>query len=216
MADYVTLAVPEYRPALRHWNGGGMTAAGLGQHPPTGGSTVRRLAWVIAAAAAVTAALAVFGAEHSPNYTFGLFGSSGTGAISLKSRISTGILALALVQLLLALWMYGRVPGVGAAPSQVGRLHRATGIVLFLATLPVAVHCMVAYGVQTTSARVTVHSLAGCFFYGAFLSKILVVRSRQLPGWVLPTAGGVLVAVIAVLWYSSALWFFNGYQLPGG
>jgi Family of unknown function (DUF6529) len=212
VADYVTLAVPEHRPALRHWNGGGMTAAGLGQHPPTGGSTVRRLAWVIA----VTAALAVFGAEHSPNYTFGLFGSSGTGAISLKSRISTGILALALVQLLLALWMYGRVPGVGAAPSQVGRLHRATGIVLFLATLPVAVHCMVAYGVQTTSARVTVHSLAGCFFYGAFLSKILVVRSRQLPGWVLPTAGGVLVAVIAVLWYSSALWFFNGYQLPGG
>lgn len=216
MADSVTLAVPEHRPALRHWNGGGMTATGLRQHPPTGGSTVRRLAWVIAAAAAVTAALAVFGAEHSPNYTFGLFGSSGTGAISLKSRISTGILALALVQLLLALWMYGRVPGVGAAPSQVGRLHRATGIVLFLATLPVAVHCMVAYGVQTTSARVTVHSLAGCFFYGAFLSKILVVRSRQLPGWVLPTAGGVLVAVIAVLWYSSALWFFNGYQLPGG
>ena len=71
------------------------------------------------------------------------------------------------------------------------------------------------YGVQTTSARVTVHSLAGCFFYGAFVAKVLVVRSRRMPGWVLPVAGGVLVCVLAVLWYTSALWFFDGYRLPG-
>ena len=67
---------------------------------------------------------------------------------------------------------------------------------------------------QTYTARVTVHSLAGCFFYGAFLAKVLVVRSRRLPGWVLPVMGGLLVTAVAVVWYSSALWYFDGYRLP--
>ena len=176
---------------------------------------VRRLALVLVAAAVVTAALAVFGVEHTPNYTFSLFGTSGAEAISLKSKIATAVLGLALLQLLLALWMYGRLPATGTAPRPVRRAHRVVGIALFLLTLPVAVHCMFAYGVQTTSARVTVHSLAGCFFYGAFVAKILLVRSRRMPGWVLPVAGGVLVTIVGVLWYSSALWFFNGYHLPG-
>lgn len=75
-------------------------------------------------------------------------------------------------------------------------------------------HCLIAYGVQLTSVRVAVHSLAGCFFYGAFAAKVLLVQARRLPGWVLPAAGGTLAVTVAVLWYSSALWFYNGYQLP--
>jgi hypothetical protein len=181
----------------------------------TGATSVRRLALVLAAAAVVTAALAVFGIDHTPNYTFRLFGTSGLGAISLKSKVATAVLGLAFVELLLALWMYGRLPAAGTAPRPVRTTHRALGFALFLLTLPVAVHCMFAYGVQTASARVTVHSFAGCFFYGAFLAKVLLVRSHRLPGWVLPVAGGVLVTTVGVLWYSSALWFFNGYELPG-
>jgi hypothetical protein len=69
-------------------------------------------------------------------------------------------------------------------------MHRILGVVLFLATLSVAIHCMIAYGVQTTSARVTVHSFAGCFLYGAFLAKVLLVRSRQMLGWVSPSPVG--------------------------
>ncbi len=173
-----------------------------------------RLAGVVAAGATVIAALYVFGTQHTPSYRFGLFGQHGTDAIRLKALIATGVLALALVQLLLALWLYGRLPAAGTAPRPVGRVHRSVGAVLFLATLPVAVHCMFAYGVQTTTTRVTVHSLAGCFFYGAFLANVLVVRSRRLPAWVLPVMGGLLVTVVAVLWYSAALWYFDGYRLP--
>jgi len=175
---------------------------------------VVRLAWVTFAGGVVIVALYVFGTQHSPSYTFGLFGQRGAHAVRLKSQIATGLLGLALVQLLLALWMYRRLPGLGAAPRPVGRVHRSVGAVLFLATLPVAVHCMFAYGVQTYTARVTVHSLAGCFFYSAFLAKVLVVRSRRLPGGVLPVMGGQLVTVVAVVWYSSALWYFDGYRLP--
>jgi hypothetical protein len=68
--------------------------------------------------------------------------------------------------------------------------------------------------VQLTSARVAVHSLAGCFLYGAFAAKVLLVHTGRLPGWVLPVAGGILAVAVAVLWSSSALWFYNGYQLP--
>jgi hypothetical protein len=68
--------------------------------------------------------------------------------------------------------------------------------------------------VQLTSLRVAVHSVAGCLFYGAFTAKVLLVRSRRLPGWALPAAGGMLAIVVGVLWYTSALWYYNGYRLP--
>jgi Family of unknown function (DUF6529) len=51
-------------------------------------------------------------------------------------------------------------------------------------------------------------------FYGAFAAKVLV-RSRRLPGWVLPVAGGTLAVVVGVLRYTSALRYYNGFQLPG-
>lgn len=175
-----------------------------------------RLAAILAAGAVVAVGIAWFASAHTADYTFHLLGSSGTDALRLKARVATAVLVLAGVQVLLALWMYRRLPGAGPAPRLVSAGHRATGVVLVLATLPVAVHCIFAYGFQTTTPRVAVHSVAGCFFYGAFASKVLVVRSRRLPGWVLPVVGGALVTAIAVLWYSTALWFFNGYRLPVG
>jgi hypothetical protein len=57
---------------------------------------------LVLVAAVVTAALAIFGLQHAPNYNTRLFGSAGPAAISLKSKIATGILGLALLQLLLA------------------------------------------------------------------------------------------------------------------
>jgi hypothetical protein len=41
------------------------------------------------------------------------------------------------------------------------------------------------------------------------------VQSRRLPGWALPVAGGALAVLVGVLWYTSALWYYNGYRLPG-
>lgn len=177
-------------------------------------SPVPRLTWRVLAGAAVAAAVYLIGSHHSPSYDSGLFGQHGIDAVRLKTQLATGILALALVQVVLALGLYGKLPGLTRASRPVGRLHRATGFALFLVSVPVAVHCVLTYGVQTYNTRVAVHSLAGCFFYGAFVVKVLVVRSRRLPGWLLPAAGGLLVTVIAVLWYSSALWYLNGFRLP--
>ena len=97
----------------------------------------------------------------------------------------------------------------------IGNLHRVVGVAALLLTLPIAYHCAFAYGVKTDiDARVAVHSLAGCFFYGAVVAKLAIVRSRRLPGWTLPLAGGTLVVLVAVLWYTSALWYFNNFGIP--
>lgn len=146
--------------------------------------------------------------------TVGLFGeTSYTGVIRLKSLLATVALGLAVVQVGLALWMYGKLPA-GRAPRRVAITHRIIGVVAFLVTLPVGLHCAMAYGVQVSQPRVLVHSIAGCFLYGAFLAKVLLVHSRRLPGWALPVAGGILAVLIAVLWYTSALWYYNGFSLP--
>lgn len=173
-----------------------------------------RLAGIGLLAAGVAIALYVAGRLHTANPAFSLFGRQYLAAVSLKALLASVVLGLAALQILLALWMYRKLPQAGPPPRPVRRAHRAAGFALFAVSLPVAVHCLIAYGVQLTSARVAVHGLAGCFFYGAFVAKVLLVRTRRLPGWVLPAAGGTLAGVVAVLWYSSALWFYNGYQLP--
>ena len=41
-----------------------------------------------------------------------------------------------------------------------------------------------------------------------------LMQTRRLPRWVLPAAGGALAIVVAVLWYSSAPWYYKGSQIP--
>ena len=96
-----------------------------------------------------------------------------------------------MLQVLSALWMYGRLP-LGAAPEWIGGAHRISGRLAFLLSLPVAYHCLYQLAFQHSSTRVLVHSLVGCAFYGAFATKVMIVRSHGLPGIALPVAGGVL------------------------
>jgi Family of unknown function (DUF6529) len=178
-------------------------------------SAAARLAGIGLLAVGVAAAIYLAGRLLTPDYAFGLFGQAGLGAVMLKSLLATIAFGTAIVQVLLALWMYRRLPFAGRPPHPVPLAHRIIGFALFAFTVPIALHCLIAYGVQLTSPRVAVHSLAGCFFYGAFAAKVLLVQSRRLPGWALPAAGGTLAVLAGVLWYTSALWYYNGYQLPG-
>ncbi|MBO1414219.1 DUF6529 family protein [Streptomyces sp. FH025] len=164
---------------------------------------------------AVVVGLFWFGRVHTPDYETSIFGNRGEDARLLKSQLGTALLGLALIQLLLALWIYGRLPTRRAAPRAVGTTHRLVGLAAFLLSLPIARHCIVAYGVQLTPTRVALHALVGCFLYGAFVAKVIVVRHRRWPGWALPLAGGTLVTAIAVIWYAAPLWYLNGYQAPG-
>jgi hypothetical protein len=178
--------------------------------PPGGGRRgSRALVYLVPAlvAAAVAVGLGVYGKMHDPTGTaFNLAGFSSTGAV--KSWLATTAVLFAVVQLLSALAMYGRLPGV-RAPSWTGVLHRWSGRIAFLLAVPVAVHCLYAFGYQTYSTRVMWHSLLGCFFFGAFSAKMLLLRAERLPGWLLPVIGGLVFTVLTVLWLTSALWFFR-------
>ena len=192
-----------------------MTPSGSTSPPETGQApSIARLAGILLLSAGVVAAIYVAGRVVTVNPGFSLFGRQYLAAVSLKAVLATVVLGAAVVQVLLALWIYRKLPLAGRAPRAVRLSHRVLGFCLLALTVPIALHCLIAYGVQLTSARVAVHSLAGCFLYGAFVAKVLLVQTRRLPRWVLPVAGGVLAVTVAVLWYSSALWYYNGYQLP--
>ncbi|MFF0187419.1 DUF6529 family protein [Streptomyces sp. NPDC005244] len=166
-------------------------------------STARYLVPALVAAA-VALGLGVYGRLHDPAGTaFNLAGFSSTGAV--KSWLATAAFLFALVQFASALMMYGKLPGPGWAAT----LHRWSGRIAFLVAVPVAVHCLYALGYQTYETRVLLHSLLGCFFFGAFSAKMLLLRWERLPGWLLPIVGGLVFAVLTAIWLTSALWFFR-------
>ena len=130
----------------------------------------------------------------------------------MKVWLGTVAATLAVAQLLLALWLYGRLGG--QAPDWVGSAHRVCGRLAFLIALPVAYHCLWSLGFQDTSTRVLAHSLLGCIVFGAFAAKVTIVRSRGLPGIALPIAGGVMFAALVLVWYTSAFWFIREQGWP--
>lgn len=137
-----------------------------------------------------------------------------TAQIQLKVWFATVAFVLAGLQVTSALWLYGKIGG--SAPAWLGDAHKLMGTFAFLFTLPVAYHCLWAlgYSADPTIDRVFVHSLFGCLFYGAFVSKVLVVRSSGLPDWALPVAGAALFTTLVVIWFTSAFWFFTTFDGP--
>jgi hypothetical protein len=129
--------------------------------------------------------------------------------IHLKVWLATAAFVLACFQVVTAASIYGRV-GFLPQGRGIATVHRWSGRVAILLTLPVAYHCifMLGYGDYTT--RVTIHSLLGSAVYGAIIAKVLIVRSgNRVPGWELPLAGGLLFAILLGLWLTSSLWFFQ-------
>jgi hypothetical protein len=160
--------------------------------------------------AGVSVALGVYGRVHVPSYE-GLpsFGFSSTD--TFKAWLGSVVLVLAVAQAVTAMWMYGRLPGVSAAPRGLGRVHRATGFLAFVLSLPVAAYCLYGYGFAPApfSARTMIHSIAGCAFYGAFAAKVVFVHARGLPKWALPAIGALLLTSVVVVWLSGAVWLFS-------
>jgi plastocyanin len=181
--------------------------------PPSGGRWLILIPIVVALVG--TLVIYVIAASITPDPASKLFGKSGAGTFPLKSDLASGVLALAALQLYTALWIFGKINRRWTRPKRLGTVHRASGIAAIVLSLPIAYNCLVAYGFEHFDRRVFVHALAGCVFYGVFAAKLVIVRSKRLPGWMLPAAGGTLVAIIFVLWYSAALWYYNGFDSPG-
>jgi pSer/pThr/pTyr-binding forkhead associated (FHA) protein len=182
--------------------------------PGSGSGSGGRLLLAGTVGALVALSLGLYGNVHDPASDLSItLGFEDT--ITMKVWLATLAVVFAVVQLGSALWMYGKRP-LGAAPAWLGSLHRISGRVAFLLTLPVAYQCLYGLTFEDTSTRVLLHSLLGCAFYGAFAAKIVVVRSHALPGMALPLAGGVLFTLLVAVWLTSGWWFIsdNGFPSP--
>ena len=129
--------------------------------------------------------------------------------LQMKAWLVTAAAVLGCGQLVTAARVYEllRFPPKGRLYQIV---HRWSGRAAVVLTLPVAYHCVFMLGFGAGSARVLVHSLLGSALYGAVVVKVLLVRSSRFPGWALPVAGGLLFAILAGLWLTSALVYFGG------
>lgn len=171
------------------------------------------LAWVGLTALVVAGVLAAYAQAH-PGDGQELFTLGFSGMLPMKAWLTTAATLLLLVQLVTALWMYGRLPGRSAAPPWASMLHRWSGASAFVLTLPVMFHCVWSLGFATDTTRTLVHSIAGCALYGAFAAKMLALRLRGLPGWLLPLLGGLVMACLLTLWFGAALWYFTRDGVP--
>jgi uncharacterized protein DUF6529 len=162
-----------------------------------GGLTV-----AILAGAVVAVSLGVYAKVHHPAgkpvFTLGF-----SGVLQMKAWLATIVLVLALVQLLTALAMWGKL-GV----------HVTGPAISFAVSLPVAFHCIWSLGFATGSARVVVHGVAGCAFYGAYTAKMIGLRLDGMPKWALPVLGGTVLALVVVAWLTASLWFFTRSGVP--
>jgi hypothetical protein len=149
-------------------------------------------------------------ADVSSTYT-SIVTSVFSTTIAAKVWFATAAIVLALVQITTAARLWGHLQPVIRLPTPtVQRIHRWSGRLAFLFTLPVVFHCVFILGFQTGDARVAIHSIVGSFLYGVFAVKVLFVRDHDsYPSWVLPVAGGTLFALIGTLWVTSSFWYFT-------
>jgi Family of unknown function (DUF6529) len=132
-----------------------------------------------------------------------------SSTIAAKAWLATIVVVLALVQVTTAARMWGRLRFLPVRGPIVATIHRWSGRTAVAVSFVVFIQCVTVLGFQTPDARVAIHSLAGTFLSGVFAAKILILRDRELPGWVLPVAGATLASVLGVIWITSSLWYFT-------
>lgn len=177
-----------------------------------------------AVGAVVALLVGVFGKAHNPSLepttTLGF-----ATVIDMKVVLSTVIGVLAVLQVVGALWIYGRL-GIKPAPLWVGTAHRISGATALVLAVFVAYHCLWSLGLESGTyaggvkvpTRTVVHGVVGCAVIGAAVVKVVAVRSRRAPGWFLPVAGGLLFTLLVVAVLTSAVWYINtnGWPTSGG
>jgi hypothetical protein len=133
-----------------------------------------------------------------------------SSTIASKVWFATAAIVLACVQVLTGARIFGKLERVvRIGRPYVNRVHRWSGRLAVLFTLPVAFHCIFILGFQTTNARVLAHSILGSFVYGVFAVKVFFVHDHDHPRWTLPLVGGTLFTILVLLWSTSSFWYFR-------
>ncbi|MCE0762320.1 DUF6529 family protein [Pseudonocardia kujensis] len=176
--------------------------------PGRSGTRLAALLVPVVVGVAISVGLGVYARVHEGTGTaINLAGFS--SGLAAKSWLTAAAFVLVLVQLWTSMRMYGRIGRNRPAGPRTATVHRWAGRLAVLVTIPVAVHCLYALGFSEANLRVLVHSLLGCFFYGAFAAKMLVLPRGDAPRWALPVLGGLVFTVLTGLFLTSSVWFFT-------
>ena len=164
----------------------------------------RPLLTALLSGCAVALILGVYSGLHHPaKYALDVGGFS--SPLYAKAWLTTIAAGFAVIQLGTGY----RITRRADAPAWMATLHRWSGRIAVLLTVPVVIHCVYALGFGTYSIRVLAHSVLGCVFYGAFVAKMLsLMRRDTMPQWVMPVLGGVVFVSLIALWATSSLWLF--------
>ena len=127
---------------------------------------------------------------------------------TLKSLVTTVILALAIVQALIMAQVRGYVRLLPFEKRQLRRLHRWGGIAALILTLTVAVICVLGQGYVLYSLRVWAHAVMGILAILILLLKVAIThRFRRYLRY--NTALGTAVGLLILgAFATSALWYF--------
>jgi uncharacterized protein DUF6529 len=133
-----------------------------------------------------------------------------SSTIAMKAWLASGALLLGVVQISTGARIFGKLEHVvPIGRPHVNRVHRWSGRLAVLLTLPVAFHCIFILGFQTANARVLVHSILGTLVYGVIAVKLWFVHDADHPRNTLPFLGSALFMTLAALWATSSLWYFT-------
>jgi hypothetical protein len=173
----------------------------------------------VLAGGAVAVFLGVYGHLHEPAaqrsttvFVWTVELASSTGMLRFKTWLTTLALVFALLQVATGLRLRDRVHWPATVPLWLADAHRLCGTLAIACSIPVAYHCLWSLGFQTSSSnpRAVVHSVLGCFLYGAFVTKVLGVRFDRVPRWFVPVLGGLVLVALAGVWVTSAFVFLTG------
>lgn len=156
--------------------------------------------------ALVAIALGAYGRLHHPSGS--AISIAGFSTLSYaKAWLATLAALFGVIQLFTGMTLNGRL--LASPPRWAAGLHRWSGRIAVLVSVPVAVACLYALGFQSASTRVWLHSLLGCLFYGAFTAKMLSLSRPGTPRWAVPLLGGVVFTGLIGVWLTSAVWLFS-------
>ena len=123
---------------------------------------------------------------------------------SVKTVLASVVLALGVYQLILAAIGYRKLPIINAAPAFF--THRASGDVIAVLLVLVAVMCLGVYGIEDDYV---LHVVSGAAAVFVLAIKVVVVRSG-VGGRFLPVLGITLFTLLAISWFTVTPDFLAG------
>ena len=117
---------------------------------PPSAATTASLLIILLVGALVSLLFGVYASVHDPTgeTTIALFFSN---TVSMKVWFTTVALVFAILQVLTALRLYGKIKIPKTFPTWLGDAHRLFGTLAFLFSLPVAFHCLWSFGFESSS-----------------------------------------------------------------